>query len=163
MRFQGLGSRVGNSAVNKMLPKARRLIRFGLFEVDLSAGVLEREGRKVSLQEQPFQVLTLLLERPGEVVTREEVRQKLWPQDTFVDYDAGLNTAIRKLREALGDSADNPRFVETLPRRGYRFIAPVDAAVQDIAPAVTEPPRFRLKLSQFARSAARHQVEARRK
>src|SRR5262245_8411068 len=125
-----------------MLSKAR--IRFGLFEVDLPAGVLEREGRKVSLQEQPFQILTLLLERPGEVVTREEVRQKLWPQDTFVDYDAGLNTAIRKLREALGDSADNPRFVETLPRRGYRFIAPVDAAVQDIAPAVTEPPRFRL-------------------
>src|SRR5262245_47953992 len=125
-----------------MLSKAR--IRFGLFEVDLSAGVLEREGRKVSLQEQPFQVLTLLLERPGEVVTREEVRQKLWPQDTFVDYDAGLNTAIRKLREALGDSADNPRFVETLPRRGYRFIAAVDAEVQAIAPAVPEPRRLRL-------------------
>jgi TolB-like protein/DNA-binding winged helix-turn-helix (wHTH) protein/Flp pilus assembly protein TadD len=127
-----------------MLSKARRLIRFGLFEVDLTAGVLHREGRKVSLQEQPFQILAQLLERPGEVVTREELRQRLWPQDTFVDYDAGLNTAIRKLREGLGDSADNPRFVETLPRRGYRFIAPVDAVGQATAPAVPETRRFRL-------------------
>src|SRR5262244_1311629 len=125
-----------------MLSKAR--IRFGLFEVDLSAGVLEREGRKIRLQEQPFQILTLLLERPGEVVTREELRQKLWQQDTFVDYDAGLNTAIRKLREGLGDSAENPRFVETLPRRGYRFIAPVDAAVEPLAPAAPKARRFRL-------------------
>src|SRR5262245_19992407 len=126
-----------------MLSKARTLIRFGLFEVDLSAGVLRREGRKVRLQEQPFQILTLLLERSGEVVTREELRQKLWQQDTFVDYDAGLNTAIRKLREGLGDSADNPRFVETLPRRGYRFIAPVDAAVQAIAPTIPDTRRSR--------------------
>ncbi len=99
--------------------------RFGAFEVDLRAGELRRQGRKIKLQEQPLQVLAMLLQRPGEVVTREELRAKLWPADTFVDFDHGLNKAINKIREALGDSADNPRFIETLPRRGYRFIAPV--------------------------------------
>jgi len=123
-------------------PGARQVIRFGLYEVDLRAAELRREGRKVSLQEQPFQILALLLERPGEVVTREELQHKLWPKDTFVDFDAGLNTAIRKLREALDDSADNPRFVETLPRRGYRFIAPVDGAGEATAPALPQPRRF---------------------
>jgi cholera toxin transcriptional activator len=105
----------------------RRVARFGLFELDLSAGELRRSGVKLRLQGQPFQVLALLLERAGDVVTREELQQKLWPSDTFVDFDHSLNTAINKVREALGDSASSPRYVETLARRGYRFIAPVQA------------------------------------
>lgn len=106
-----------------------RILRFGLFEADLQSGELRRNGVRVRLQEQPFQVLVLLLTRPGEVVTREQLREKLWPADTFVDFDHSLNTAINKIREALGDSASNPRFVETLARRGYRFIAPVQGEV----------------------------------
>src|SRR5919204_5670566 len=102
-----------------------RILRFGVFEVDLQAGELRKKGMKIRLQGQPFQVLVVLLERPGEVVTREELRQKVWLSDTFVDFDHGLNKAINKIREALGDSADSPRFVETLARRGYRFIAAV--------------------------------------
>ncbi len=101
------------------------ILRFGTFEADLRAGELRRQGKRVKLQEQPFHVLTILLQSAGEVVTREELRNQNWPPDTFVDFDNSLNTAINKLREALGDSADNPRFIETLPRRGYRFIAPV--------------------------------------
>ncbi len=103
-------------------------IRFGVFEVDLRSGELRKSGLRLKLQEQPFQVLAMLLERPGEMVSREELRKKLWPADTFVDFEHGLNAAINKLREALGDSADNPRFVETLHRRGYRFIASVETA-----------------------------------
>src|SRR5437016_13257456 len=99
--------------------------RFGTFEVDVRAGELRKQGEGIKLQEQPFHVLTVLLQRPGEVVTREELRSENWSADTFVDFDNSLNTAINKLREALGDSADNPRFIETLPRRGYRFITPV--------------------------------------
>ncbi len=106
-----------------------KTVRFGVFELDLGAGELRKSGRKLRLQEQPLQVLAMLLDRAGEVVTREELRNRLWPSDTFVDFDHGLNTAVNKLREALGDSAANPRFVETLARRGYRFIAPVEAAV----------------------------------
>jgi len=105
--------------------KHNRIARFGVFEVDLSAGELRKNGAKLRLQGQPFQVLALLLERAGDVVTREELQQKLWASDTFVDFDHSLNTAINKVREALGDSASSPRFVETLARRGYRFIAPV--------------------------------------
>jgi cholera toxin transcriptional activator len=104
-----------------------RVTRFGVFELDLSAGELRKSGVKLRLQEQPLQVLALLLERAGDVVTREELQQKLWPSDTFVDFDHSLNTAINKVREALGDSASSPRYVETLARRGYRFIAPVQA------------------------------------
>jgi DNA-binding winged helix-turn-helix (wHTH) protein len=107
--------------------KSSRVVRFGLFELDLSAGELRKSGVKLRLQGQPFQVLALLLERAGDVVTREELQQKLWPSDTFVDFDHSLNTAINKVREALGDSASSPRYVETLARRGYRFIAPVQA------------------------------------
>jgi cholera toxin transcriptional activator len=103
-----------------------RLARFGVFELDLAAGELRKNGAKLRLQEQPFQVLALLLERAGDVVTREELRQKLWPADTFVDFDHSLNTAVNKLRETLGDSASSPRYIETLARRGYRFIAPVE-------------------------------------
>ncbi len=114
-------------------------VRFGVYEADLGAGELRRKGRKLKLQEQPFQVLALLLERPGEVITREALREKLWPADTFVEFDHSLNTAISKIREALGDLADNPRFVETLPRRGYRFIAPVEESGQASEPEATMP------------------------
>src|SRR4051812_7531724 len=99
--------------------------RFGIYEADVRSGELTRDGVKVKLQEQPFQVLLMLIERAGDVVTREELQRQLWPADTFVDFDHSLNTAINKLREALRDTADNPRFIETKPRRGYRFIAPV--------------------------------------
>ncbi len=107
-----------------------RIVHFGVFELDLSAGELRKNGVKLRLQEQPFQVLAMLLERAGEVVTREELRQKLWPSDTFVDFDHSLNTAVNKVREVIGDSASNPRYVETLARRGYRFIAPVHREVE---------------------------------
>ena len=100
-------------------------LSFGLFEVDPSSGELYRRGSKVPLQEKPFRILAMLLERPGELITREEVRKQLWPDGTFVDFDEGLDTALKKLRHALGDSAQNPTFIETVPRRGYRFIAPV--------------------------------------
>ena len=100
-------------------------VRFDVFEVDVRAGELCREGRKIKLQEQPFRVLFLLLQRPGEVVTRDQLRLELWPADTFVDFDHGLNSAVARLREALRDSAENPRFIETVAKRGYRFIAPI--------------------------------------
>jgi DNA-binding winged helix-turn-helix (wHTH) protein len=106
-------------------PKVGSGFRFGVFELDLEAGELRKHGLKVALQDQPFRLLALLLERPGVVVTREELKQHLWPADTFVEFDRSLNTAMAKLREALSDSADRPRFVETIPRRGYRFLAPV--------------------------------------
>jgi len=103
----------------------RRRARFGSFEVDLTSCELRKDGRKIKLQEKPFQVLAILLDQPGEVVTREEFRQKLWPSDTFVDFEHGINTAVKKLREALEDHANEPRYIETLPKHGYRFIPPV--------------------------------------
>jgi len=109
-------------------------ISFGPYEADLRAGELRRNGRKIRLQEQPLRVLAMLLERPGEIVTREELRRRLWPADTFVDFDHGLNAAVKRLRDALGDSAENPRFVETLARRGYRFVALLNAGAPRIAP-----------------------------
>ena len=113
------------------MPQNRtRATRFGVFELDLTAGELRKSGVKLRLQGQPFQVLALLLERAGDVVTREELQQKLWPSDTCVDFDHSLNTAVNKVREALGDSASSPRYVETLARRGYRFIAEVHAEVR---------------------------------
>ena len=118
-------------------PRSSRVVRFGVFETDLSAGELRKNGLKVKLQDHPFRVLAFLLERPGEVVTREELRQRLWSADTFVEFDHSVNTAIRKVREALGDSSDNPRFVETLPRRGYRFIAHVEGLHPDQAASET--------------------------
>lgn len=105
-------------------PPAR--YRFGVFEVDSSTGELRRRGVRVKLHAQPFQVLSMLLERPGEMLTREEICRELWPDGTFVDYEHGVNSAVNRLREALGDKASNPRFVETLARRGYRFVAPVE-------------------------------------
>ncbi len=106
-----------------------RIVRFGTFEADLATRELRKSGVRVKLQGQPFEILAMLLERPGGLVTREELQQRLWPTDTFVDFDHGVNTAINRLREALGDSAENPRFVETVPRRGYRFIAPAESQV----------------------------------
>ncbi len=110
-----------------------RRVHAGLFEVDLGSGEIHKSGRKVRLQEQPFRVLAMLLERPGELITREELQARVWPADTFVGFDEGINTAIRKLRVAFGDSADNPRFIETIPRRGYRFVAPVQDAIAEPA------------------------------
>src|SRR5215469_14519907 len=101
-------------------------VRFGVFEADLRARQLHKAGIRVKVQQQPFQILEMLLRRPGAVVTREELRAQLWPADTFVDFEHSLNSAIKKLRDALGDNANNPRFIETLPRLGYRFIAPVE-------------------------------------
>src|ERR1051325_383008 len=121
-------------------PPNNRPLRFGVFELDLSAGELRKNGAKLRLQGQPFQVLALLLERAGEVVTREELQQKLWPSDTFVDFDHSLNTAINKVREALGASASSPRYVETLARRGYRFIAPVRTEGPPQPPEPAPPP-----------------------
>jgi TolB-like protein/DNA-binding winged helix-turn-helix (wHTH) protein/Flp pilus assembly protein TadD len=108
------------------LPNGRSVVRFGAFEADLSSGEVHKHGHKIKLQEQPFQVLVMLLERPGKVITREELRTRLWTADTFVDFDTGLNSAIKKLRDALGDSAEEPVYVETLPRRGYRFVAQLE-------------------------------------
>src|SRR5580692_6485171 len=107
-----------------------RVVSFDVFEIDLRAGELRKEGRRVKLQEQPFRVLSLLVERGGGVVTREELRELLWPADTFVDFDHGLNSAVARLREALRDSADQPHFIETIAKRGYRFVAPLDASLQ---------------------------------
>lgn len=108
-----------------------KIARFGVFELDLSAGELRKNGVKLRLQEQPFRFLAILLEHAGNVVTREELRRQLWPSDTFVDFDHSLNTAVNKVREALDDSASSPRYVETLARRGYRFIAPVQPPIQN--------------------------------
>ena len=119
-----------------------KVLRFGVFEVDFQAGEVHKAGLRIKVQEQPFQVLAMLLERRGEVVTREELHQRLWPGDTFGDFDHGLNTAVKKLRRALGDESDNPRFIETLPRRGYRFIAaivPVDGASSPDHPPIPAP------------------------
>src|SRR5438128_3340158 len=110
-------------------PDRGRILRFGPFELDLRSGELRKNGSRVGLQDQPLQILSVLLERPGEMVTREELRQRLWPADTFVDFEHGLNAAVKRLRDALGDAADIPRFVETVPRRGYRFIGSVEGGV----------------------------------
>ena len=144
-----------------------RPIRFGAFEIDLKAGELRKGGVRIKLQGQPFEILLMLLERPGELVERERLRERLWPTDTFVDFDHGVNSAINRLREALGDSAENPRFVETIPRRGYRFVAPVESPTtvpvpdpalapspdpdsSPLAAKATSAPRTRRRLSSAA-------------
>lgn len=119
-----------------MPANSRRIFRFGAFEADPLTGELRKSGVRIRLQEQPFQVLLVLLERPGELVSREELRRRLWPADTFVDFDHSLNTVINKLRDALGDTAANPRFIETLARRGYRFLPPVQ--VNGESPGVSD-------------------------
>src|SRR5579864_1580364 len=120
----------------------RGLIRFGVFELDVREGELRKNGLRVRLQKQPFDVLAMLLEHPGEVVGREQLQKRVWPADTFVDFDHGLNKAINKIREALGDSSESPRFVETVARRGYRFLADVkhfDAAPVRSPELTTQP------------------------
>ena len=107
------------------------ILSFGIYEANLRTGELRRSGLKVKLQEKPFQVLSILLEKRGDLVSRDELRERLWPSDTFVDFDHGLNTAVNKLREVLGESASNPRFIETLPRRGYRFIGEIRKSKQE--------------------------------
>jgi TolB-like protein/DNA-binding winged helix-turn-helix (wHTH) protein/Tfp pilus assembly protein PilF len=132
-----------------------KLLRFGVFEADIHTGELRKAGRKVAIQEQPFRVLIALLERPGEMLSREELRERVWSADTFIDFDTGLNKAIRKIRDVLGDSAESPVYIETLPRRGYRFIAPVEtvclmpepAAAPEPAVAGERPSHARLLLS----------------
>jgi DNA-binding winged helix-turn-helix (wHTH) protein/tetratricopeptide (TPR) repeat protein len=123
-------------------PSQSRIVRFGLFEADLERRELRKSGVRFKLNDQPFQILILLLERAGEVVTREEIRERLWPGNTFVEFDNGLNVAVTKLRTALSDDAENPRFIETVPRHGYRFIAPVSATSNLVAKsALTEKPK----------------------
>jgi TolB-like protein/DNA-binding winged helix-turn-helix (wHTH) protein/Tfp pilus assembly protein PilF len=122
------------------MPAQNAVFRFGLFEADLGANELRRNGVRLKLQSQPFRVLALLLQRPGQILTREELQQELWPSGTFVDYEQGLATAVNKARDALGDSSANPRFIETVPRCGYRFIAPVTTVLQE-PPVPTLPAR----------------------
>jgi cholera toxin transcriptional activator len=116
-------------------PQPARRFRFGVFEADSTLGELRRQGVRVKLNTQPFQMLLMLLARPGELLTREEIARALWPDGTFVDYEHGVNSAVNRIREALGDTAGNPRFVETLARRGYRFVAPVERIVLNEEPA----------------------------
>jgi DNA-binding winged helix-turn-helix (wHTH) protein len=120
-------------------PRPARRYRFGAFEADAATGELRRQGLRIKLNAQPFQVLLMLLERRGELITREEISRELWPDGTFVDYEHGVNSAINRIREALGDTAGNPRFVETLARRGYRFVAPAERISLDESPSPTSP------------------------
>jgi len=122
-----------------MADETRRIFRFGVFEADAASGELRKAGVRLRLQDQPFQVLMVLLARAGDVVTRDELRQKLWPADTFVDFDHSLNTIINKLREVLGDSASNPRFIETLAKRGYRFLPAVETVTNGKPEATVSP------------------------
>ena len=132
--LESRGARMAES-----LSSSQPILRFGTFEVNPRSGELRKGGVRIKLHGQPFEVLSMLLERRGQVVTREELRLRLWPTDTFVNFEHGVNTAINKLREALGDSADNPRFVETLPRRGYRLLAGVEGPDQATAAEAVLP------------------------
>ncbi len=132
------------------------VLRFDVFEVDLRACELYKAGRKIKLQVLPFQTLALLLERPGEIVRREELQKKLWSADTFVDFDHSLNTAIKKLRQALGDNKKKPRFVETLPKRGYRFIGAVEQSARLMTPA--KDPAAASKVGRVAKLCAQGQL-----
>ena len=123
--------------------RSQSVVRFGVFELDLRVGELRKSGVRLTLQQQPLLLLSVLLEKPGELVTREELRKRLWPEDTFVDFEHGLNATVRRLRDTLGDSAESPRFVETIPRRGYRFIVPTNLLAAPTAR--TERPRDRLR------------------
>src|ERR1700720_3798625 len=123
---------------NAALPPTR-VLRFGVFQVNLAARELRKHGVRIRLPGQPFCVLSILLERPGQVLSREEMRDKLWSSDTFVDYERSLNSAIRKLRAVLGDSQESSRYIETVPRLGYRFIAPVEEISASVEPSSTGP------------------------
>src|SRR5215469_9915983 len=141
----------GNPTIRESAQPVRS-VRFGTFEANLPGGELRKRGIRLKLHDQPFEVLAMLIARPGELITREEIQQQLWPSGTFVDFENGLNSAVNRLRDALGDSADAPKFIETVPRRGYRFIAPVErvdartAAVAEpkpeLAPIMRQPRRW---------------------
>jgi cholera toxin transcriptional activator len=136
--------------------------RFGAFEADAATGELRRQGLRIKLNAQPFQVLCLLLERPGALLTREEISRELWPDGTFVDYEHGVNSAVNRIREALGDTAGNPRFVETLARRGYRFVAPVERiASSEEAPSTIAPEIVPSVSNEQASIPAAHEAKAR--
>src|SRR5579871_678446 len=119
------------------IPRTKMTYGFGLYVLDPANGTLTRDSVRVRVQDQPFQLLLLLVERAGQVVSREEIRNRLWPQNTFVEFDKSLGVAVLKVREALGDDAGNPRFIETIPRRGYRFIAPVKVESSNLSDAPT--------------------------
>ncbi|HEX3543819.1 MAG TPA: winged helix-turn-helix domain-containing protein, partial [Candidatus Acidoferrum sp.] len=148
-------------------------VRFGLFDVNLVHGIITRQGTRLKLQDQPFKILTILIQRPGEIVTREELRQALWQDGTHVNFDGSLNAALKKLRSCLQDDAENPRFIETVPRQGYRFLAPVHQvhsriAVTSVKPAVTatDPDAVEIHLSmqpEFSPERAAELKKARRK
>ena len=139
------GAGEASFSISMPLAQSKRTYRFGLFEADVASGELLRQGVRVRLQDQPFRVLAILLERAGQIVPREELRQRLWPADTYVEFDGSLNAVLKQLRSALGDSADNPIFIETVPKRGYRFIAPVTC--EQAAEAVeSRKPRLTLGL-----------------
>jgi len=139
--------------------------RFGVFELDVEAGEVRREGRRVKLQPQPFKLLVFLTDRPGRLISREEIRTELWPEGTFVDFDQSVNFAIKQIRDALGDPADRPAYVETVPRKGYRFITPVETAASAAGPAAPEPPvpgtTVRLQKAMWANIAELRMAEAR--
>src|ERR1700721_2922876 len=123
-----------------MDPRLNSVVRFGTYKVSLQAGEVRKSGLRIRVQQQPIKLLEILLERPGEVVTREELRSRVWPDESFGDFDQALNIAVAKLRSALGDSAENPRFIETLPKRGYRFIADVSVVDADPHPKKSGAP-----------------------
>src|SRR5580693_74123 len=126
-----------SSSINGETPprNGSRTIRFGAFEADLHSGEVRKSGNRVKLQDQPFKVLQILLERPGDLVSREELQTRIWPEETYGDFDHAVNVAVGKLRTALGDSADNPCFIETVPRRGYRFVALLESSLLNAPPA----------------------------
>src|SRR5438552_3489815 len=133
-------------------------VRFGSFELTLNTGELKKDGTRINLHGQPIEILTLLLQTPGELVTREELRQKLWSKDTFVDFEHGLNAAVKRLRAALADDADAPRYIETIPRRGYRFVAQVErsptlSTIVETTPAPAEKPSVRATRWRIAAAA----------
>src|SRR6185436_8990951 len=132
-----------------------RVYRFGAFAVDARTGELSHDGCRTPLRDQSLQLLLALLEEPGELITREELARRLWGPDTFVDFDRGLNKAVNHLREALGDSAEQPRFIETLPRKGYRFIAPVTHGGEDVESAAPSEPALPTPESGWPASGAR--------
>jgi len=132
--------------------RSRGVVRFGLFEADLHAGELRKGGTRIRLQEQPFQVLTVLLQHPGELITREELRSQVWPENTFVEFDHALNTAVKKIRVALSDDALTPRYIETIPKRGYRWIAPLQGTA-DPLPSNPLPESQPASLEHVARSS----------
>ena len=129
------------------------LVRFGLFEVDFGTRELRKRGVRLKLQEQPFRVLEALLERAGQIVTREELKERLWAQDEFVEFDKSLNTSVQKIRQALDDSATSPRFLETVPKVGYRFVAPVEAAAGELAQEAPPPPPPKPRVLPYALAA----------